>query len=342
MTALPQYDRLEAQGIWRETPDAQRQEVIVSFGDATLVIADDRSARALAHWSLPAMVRRNPGKRPALYAPSEEEGEELELSDPTMIEAIEKVHEVLEARRPHPGRLRSVFSIGAGVVLTGLAIFWLPGALIEQAARVAPAAKRVEIGRQVLAELSTLTGRPCHAPAGDTALSALAARLGGPETTGPAEIAVLPQALSGARRLPGGIVVIGRGLLTYDTPEAAAGQIIAADMAMADRDPLLELLDWAGARAAFKLLTTGDLPASALRGYGQVLLASAPERPADEPLLAAFAAAGVSSTPYAFSIDPSGESVLGLIEADPFRDAPAPQPVLEDADWVALQEICGG
>ena len=342
MTALPQYDRLEAQGIWRETPDAQRQEVIVSFGDATLVIADDRSARALAHWSLPAMVRRNPGKRPALYAPSEEEGEELELSDPTMIEAIEKVHEVLEARRPHPGRLRSVFSIGAGVAVAAIAIFWLPGALIEQAARVAPAAKRTEIGRQVLAELTTLTGRPCHAEAGDAALTALAARLAPPGATGPAEIDVLPQALSGARRLPGGIAVIGRDLIRVDTPEAAAGQIIAAELASQAEDPLLTLLHWAGARAAFRLLTTGDLPATALKGYGEMLLATPPARPADEPLLAAFAAAGVSSTPYAFSVDPSGESVLGLIEADPFRDAPAPRPVLEDADWVALQGICGG
>lgn len=338
MTALPQYDRLEAPGIWRETPQAQRQEVIVSFGDATLVIADDRSARALAHWSLPAMVRRNPGKRPALYAPSEQEGEELELADETMIEAIEKVHAVLEARRPHPGRLRSAFSIGAGVALAGLAVLWLPGALIEQAARVAPEAKRVEIGRQVLAELSTLTGAPCRASAGDAALKALAARLSGPE-----QILVLPQALKGARRLPGKIAVIGRGLIEkVDTPEAAAGQIIAAELAGAEQDPLLTLLRWTGARAAFKLLTTGDLPASALQGYGEVLLATPPARPADEPLLAAFAAAGVSSTPYAFSVDPSGESVLGLIEADPFRDAPAPRPVLDDANWVALQDICGG
>lgn len=337
MTALPQYDRLEAQGIWRETPDAQRQEVIVSFGDATLVIADDRSARALAHWSLPAMVRRNPGKRPALYAPSIEEGEELELSDPTMIEAIEKVHEVLESRRPHPGRLRSVFSLGAGLAVAALVVFWLPGALIQQAARVAPEAKRAVIGRQVLAELATLTGRPCHATAGDEALTALAERLGGPQT-----ITVLPQALKGVRRLPGGIVVIGRDLLRLDTPEPAAGQIIAAELSSADQDPLLALLRWSGARAAFKLLTTGDLPASVLKGYGEVLLATPPDRPADEPLLAAFEAAGISSTPYAFSIDPTGESVLGLIEADPFRDTPAPRPVLEDADWVALQNICGG
>lgn len=338
MTALPQYDRLEAPGIWRETPDAQRQEVIVSFGDATLVIADDRSVRALAHWSLPAMIRRNPGKRPAIYAPTEEPGEELELDDDTIIDAIERVHQVLASRRPHPGRLRGWLSGGAAALAVGLGLFWLPGALIDHAARVAPPAKRVEIGHQVLAELATLTGAPCRTAAGSKALDALAERLSGPE-----EIAVLPQALSGARRLPGRIAVIGRDMVEApDTPEVAAGHIIAAELASADQDPLLALLHWAGMGAAFKLLTTGDLPPGALKGYGKELLDHPPEAPATEPLLAAFAAAGVSATPYAYSLDPSGESVLSLIEADPFKGAPAPRPVLEDAQWIALQEICGG
>ena len=31
---------------------------------------------------------------------------------------------------------------------------------------------------------------------------------------------------------------------------------------------------------------------------------------------------------------------LGLIEADPFRAAPPPRPVLSDTDWVRAQEIC--
>ena len=57
MTALNQYQRLEAAGIWRETPQAQARDVIVSFGDATLVLTDPRSEVPLAHWSLPAVTR---------------------------------------------------------------------------------------------------------------------------------------------------------------------------------------------------------------------------------------------------------------------------------------------
>lgn len=336
MTALPQYDRLEAPGTWRESPQAQRREVIVSFGDATLVIADDRSARALAHWSMSALVRRNPGVRPAVYAPSYEPGEELEIADDTMIDAIEKVRAAIEARRPHPGRLRRTSRNVAIAVLALGVVFWLPGALVDQASRVVPAAKRAEIGRRVLDDLARSTGVPCHSRAGDKALEALAARLHGTR-----EIVVVPHALSGARALPGGVVALGQNTLTGpDTPEVAAGAVIAAQLAQEGEAPLHALLGWAGMGAALKLLTTGDLPAEAVQGYGAVLLSEPPELPEPEALLSAFKAAGVSSTPYAYARDPSGESVLGLIEADPFKGAPAPRPVLEDAEWLALKEIC--
>ncbi|KFE36040.1 hypothetical protein [Thioclava atlantica] len=336
MTALSEYERLEATGIWRPAPDAQREEVILSLGDATLVISDDRSAIARAHWSLAAMIRRNPGERPALYAPSDEPGEELEIDDDLMIAAIEKVQAIIESRRPHPGRLRGVLIGLAAVTLGAVALFWLPGALVDHAARIAPQAKRVEIGRKLLAEFTKMTGTPCHSPAGDGALDALAKRLPGQEA-----IVVLPDALKGARLLPGGLAVIGRDTIDGpDTPEVVAGYLISAQRSAAGERPLHRLLSWLGPSAALRLLTTGDLPDTGIAAYAQQLLQNAPERPKSDILLRAFRDAGVSSIPYAYALDPSGESVLGLIEADPFKGKPAPDPVLEDAQWVALQDIC--
>ena len=60
-------DRLEALGLWRASPKAQRLNVAVSIGDATLTLTD-LSDTPLAHWSLPAVQRLNPGGTPALYA----------------------------------------------------------------------------------------------------------------------------------------------------------------------------------------------------------------------------------------------------------------------------------
>ena len=56
MTALTRYQRIEATGLWRARPEDQRREVVVSLGEATLVITD-LNDRALTHWSLAAVLR---------------------------------------------------------------------------------------------------------------------------------------------------------------------------------------------------------------------------------------------------------------------------------------------
>ena len=60
-TALKKYARLEASALWRAHPDDQRKEVIISIGDATLMISDMRD-QAITHWSLAVVKRANPGK----------------------------------------------------------------------------------------------------------------------------------------------------------------------------------------------------------------------------------------------------------------------------------------
>jgi hypothetical protein len=107
MTALSQYERLEASGLWRASPDEQRREVIISLGDATLTITDMRDI-ALTHWSLAALERANPGKLPAIYHPDGDPGETLELDETAteMLDAIERLRRHIDRRRPKPWRLR--------------------------------------------------------------------------------------------------------------------------------------------------------------------------------------------------------------------------------------------
>lgn len=339
MTALAEYQRLECPGLWRETPEGQRRDVIVSLGDATVMISDSRSEKPLSHWSLPAMVRLNPGKMPALFSPGDDAAETLEIGDTMMVAALEKVHAIIESRRPHPGRLRS---LGLGTVLAGLgalAVFWLPGALASHAAQVLPFAKRQEIGLRLLADLAPSAGVPCSSQLGDRALSHLGQRL---FDGGSTYIFVLPDLPAPSLHLPGGIILLSRAAVEdADVPDAPAGFALAEEQRIEAQDPLEDLLHWAGTRSTFRLLTTGALPEGALDGYALALLTAPPAPVPDEPLLASFRAHGVASTPYALARDPSGESVLRLIEADPFAGSPPPQgPVLSDEDWVALQNIC--
>ena len=333
MTALDRYVRLESDALWRAGPDAQKRDVTLSFGDATLVIADG-AARPLAHWSLPALVRLNQGDVPALYAPDTDESETLEISDTTMVEAIEEVRKALAKARPRPGKLRHWLTGGLIVTTLLLAIFWLPGALTRQTLAVVPATKRAEIGATMLGFVETRTGGLCQSPRAVAATERLSARLFGTGT----QITVARRLPHPALALPGDIIVLDdRVLQATDDPAATAGFLLAAKSAMHNADPLEDLLKEAGLNTTFRLLTTGDIPAAVLRDDTFRRLES-PAKVAPDTLRQRFAAANVPQAPYLAAVD-SQTGSMPDIAPDPL-DGRATPIILTDSDWVALQNIC--
>ncbi len=337
MTALSKYQRLESTGLWRATPDAQRREVIVSFGDATLVLSD-RNETALTHWSLAALKRINPRQRPALYSPGSDDTETLEVEDDLMISSIEKVIAAVSRQSPHPGRLRRTALVAGSAIVLSLIVFWLPGALVSHTASVVPDIARQAIGRQLLENIQRLSGKPCDNANGRRALNAMRLRL----VPGMRRLIILRSGVSETGHLPGGIVLMNRALVEdFENAEVPAGFVIAEALRAENRDTLTELLRTVGLIPTFRLLTSGRIPQDALLGYAEHLLTETPPPPDRDRLLARFGSAGVSSTPYAYALDPSGETTLPLIEADPMRDRET-QPVLGDSDWVSLQNICVG
>lgn len=334
-TAFKQYQRIEATGLWRPSPDEQRREVVVSIGEATLTISDFND-RPLTHWSLAALERQNPGVFPAIYNPDGDPGETLELdqSETTMIEAIDKLQRAIERARPHPGRLRWASVGGVVAAVVALLVFWLPGALQSHVVSVLPQIKRQEIGEMVLRRIERVSGRACNARDAQASLRALAQR------TGVRRVVILPAGVQESLGLPGGIVLLNRALVEdFEDPAVAAGYIIAERARAAQQDPMDELLDRTGTVAAFRLLTTGGLTPGQIDTYTEQVLSEPRPEIADEPLLQSFAQARLPSTPYAYARDITGETVLPLIEADPMAAEPLDQ-VLPDRDWVRLQNIC--
>ncbi|HBG98058.1 MAG TPA: hypothetical protein DDY29_04800 [Rhodobacteraceae bacterium] len=335
MTALEQYERLEAEGLWRPAADAQRREVLVSFGSASLVIAD-RNDVALAHWSLPALTRLNPGKRPALYAPGGEAAETLEIADATMVDAVETVRRALAREGPQRGRIRLVAGLGVALLIGLLGWFWLPGALVNHTVGVVPDEQRVRISRALMAEVTALTGPACTSPRGLSVLGVLSRDL-----LGARRIAVvLPDGVPGAVMLPDGTVLLDRALVEdHDGPEILAAYLVREAVRRTADDPLARMLRDAGTGPTLRLFTSGQLPDRTLRGWAAKLL-RAPQDPVPaEDFLARLAEAGVPSTPYARAIDPAGTATAALIAADPMAGQRAPS-LMSDADWVALQQIC--
>ena len=337
MTVLAKYQRLEAEGLWRPDPSAQRRDVIVSIGDATLTIATAKGS-VLSHWSLPAIYRANPGQMPAVYAPGEDAPETLELSDTEMVDAIEAVLKSIQSGGAHPGRLRSLAIVAALLVIAVASVLWLPQAITRYTASLVPEGARTEIGLRLREEIRRLTGAPCADSAGLRALEKLQTRLF-PE--GRTTLMVLPSALAETAHLPGGTILIGHGLVEdHESPEVLAGFLLAEDIRRRATDPLERLLADAGLRSALRLLTTGELDDEALRRHAEQLVATAPAPVPDPEMIRKLRAADVSGAPYAYAIDLSGEKTAPLIEASTTSgSSPA---LIGDGDWLALQRICEG
>lgn len=341
MTALQEYQRLEASALWRPSPEEQRREVILSIGEATLVISDT-SDRPLTHWSLAAIARANPDETPAIYHPEGDPSETLELAEDeaAMIAAIEKLRTAVERRRPRPGRVRGFGLLASVTLVAAVALLWLPGAMRNHTLTLVPDSKREDLGRSLMTHLERVTGLPCVAPEGLQVLQKLSARL--PDASGQRNALIVIR--SGVRdtvRLPGRILLIGRDLVEdYEEPDVLAGYIIAEQARAEASDPLGRLLEWGGIMASFRMLTTGTLPDDTLRAYAETLLTAPPPEVSDQALKDGFARLSVRATPYAYAKDATGEKTISLIETDPFASAP-PQPLLSDGDWLRLQSICG-
>ncbi len=337
MTALNKYDRIEATGLWRPAPDGQRREVIVSIGDATLVISD-MNDQAITHWSLAAVARTNAGVTPAIYHPDGDEGETLELPEHEgeMISAIESLRTAIAKSRPRPGRLRWLGVTVSIAVVAAVVLFWLPGAMRDNTLRVVPQVKRETLGVALIDRMQRITGPMCSDAAGLRALRRLGSRL---ETF---KLAVVPALGRPALHLPGGVIVLDRSVFEdWEEPDVAAGYILSELATQLERDPLADLLDVVGPWENFRLLTTGEVSGDALDAYAEHLMTAPAHTPDTANLLALFEASDVPATPFARARDITGESTIELIEGDPMQGRDT-EPLLPDSAWLRLQSLCGG
>ncbi|MCT4577781.1 hypothetical protein [Donghicola sp.] len=339
MTALKEYQRLEAVGIWRENPKSQRHNVVVSLGDATIVIMDMQS-RPLTHWSIPAVERANPGVLPAVYHPDGDPSETLEIAadEIMMIEAIEKLRSAIDRSRPKQGRLRWGFLTALAAGLIALSTLWLPDALRAHATNVVPRVKRAEIGTALVNRVMRITGPECRDSLGAPALNRLGAKL--LDSTPRRRLMIIPGGPRRAFHLPGGAILLHKTLVEdYEDPNVMAGFALAEKLRAGRKDPLAAVLEHSNLLAVTQLLTTGSLPTSALDAYAEYILSAAPDPIDADRLIAAFKDKGVATTPYARVLGSEDPTTDTLIARDPYANEMSPQ-LLSDGDWISIQGIC--
>jgi hypothetical protein len=334
MTALKEFERLESLGLWKEGDHAQRREVIVSFGDSTLVISD-KNENALSHWSL-AAVRRVSKGRVTRYSPDDNDEENIEIDDDIMIAAIERIRTSLRRGKPRTGLLRWTLTGIIVACIAGLALFWLPNALINYAARVLPDAKVAELGAMTLRNVHGLTGSPCETPEGRHSLTQLHDRLIGTDN---GKIYIVDIGARNSAHLPGNIILINRQLVEdYTGPEIAAGFVLMEKANAEFKPARISFFETAGTMNTMRFLLTGEIRAASIDAFVAAQVTRDQVAAPSPELLSLFELANMSSKPFA--------TVTRLPDDHPLvTDGPISErttPLMADQDWLALQSICDG
>ncbi|WFE76234.1 hypothetical protein [Roseinatronobacter sp. S2] len=345
-TALKKYHKLEGMGLWSGGVEDQRREVVVSFGDATLVIMDSRSMHVLSHWSLAAIERLNPGQRPALFSPDGDASEVLELDEDLLIDALKELHAALAPPRSMFDRLRLPIMAAFSLVILGIGAFLMPPALVDHTASVVPMAKRTEIADRLLADLVQTGAVSCQSGLGTSALGVLQRRL----FDAPARLVImrgLPQDTPRIQHFPGRLFVMDARLLDQaESVEALAGAFAVAGVRAAADDPLRPLLRHVGVLSTFRLLTSGELRAGAARGYARSVLAAPLAPPDMEAVQLRFDRLDLSLrvfTENPVPLDPAAQQIADALRPDmDTLTQPAHGALLNDGQWVSLLNICDG
>ncbi|MGY6703614.1 hypothetical protein [Roseinatronobacter sp.] len=345
-TALKKYHKLEGMGLWSGGVEDQRREVVVSFGDATLVIMDSRSMHVVSHWSLAAIERLNPGKRPALFSPDGDASEVLELDEDLLIDALKELQLALAPPRSLFDRLRTQIMVGLSLAVLAAGAVLLPPALVDHTASVVPMAKRVEIADRLLADLVQTGAASCQSSLGTSALGVLQRRL----FDAPARLVImrnLPQQAPRIQHFPGRLFVVDARLLDQaESAEALAGAFALAGVRAAADDPLRPLLRHVGVFTTFRLLTSGELRPGAARGYARSVLNAPLAEPDMDAVQLRFDRLVLSPRALAenpVSLDPAAAGVVeGLRAQMDTQTEPAHAALLTDGQWVSLLNICDG
>ncbi len=336
MTALEQFVRLEALGQWRENAKAEPREVVVSFGNATLMLRDIDD-QALGHWSLQATQILRRDESGVTYATDPRAEETLHIADFEMIRAIAAVTAAqtsLPATNSNSLRWLGLSFVAA---LVGAAVWYGPDLLRKQAAISLPPAQALQIGQSILAELESIQGPVCANA--ENATQALMTRL----FTDPLLWKLRVLNLSGrpSASLPGGFILIDTTLLdTLQEPDELAGYVALETVRGSGQAALTAILAEAPLTATLGLFLRGKLDATLTVQVAKQILADT-AMPAPRYDFAAhqlLAKAKINTAPFSSAMVRAGVSYE---RARGFDIATAgTSPALDDQQWVALQNIC--
>lgn len=253
----------------------------------------------------------------------------------------------------------------AVAVLTGLLWFALPR-FAAATAQAIPVSWEVALGEQVFEQVVALFAVPdgerpkfCEAEAGRQALDRLSDRLAAVADSPYAfRVTVLDSEITNAFALPGGRIVILRGLIDFaESPDEVAG-VLAHEMGHVTHRHGTEGIVKSLGLAFFFGVMLGDLGSGIVGLAGETLVSTSfsreAETEADQEALTLLQGAGLSaegvSRFFARLEETYGDmpAALALLSTHPSNESRAQRfagaggaAALSEADWQALKAICG-
>ena len=334
MTALDKYIRLEATGQWIEA-DGHSREVVVSFGNATLVLSDFQD-QPLSHWSLSALNIAEQKADKVIYAPDPDSRERLIIDDAQMVEAIAAVSSDAQnfESTPQVSRnwLRPVTALLV-LLIAGLVVWYGPDALRHKAISLIPQERAVLLGGDVF---DAMDQQRCL-PRGRQGLRELTRVLG---FKGRDAVRVV-KGDARLSALPGAQVMVSDGFLR----KAGSGEELAGWLALAretgrNTSAMQTFIAQQSVGQVLNFLMNGEFSQGDIdwmAAYAQ----KTDMRPSRANLTAALDLLSKSGVP-------DGPFLTAVAKAYPdLRPVPAPSsvtnvaPLIDDQSWVGLQEICG-
>ncbi len=259
MTAIDKYTRLEALGQWRESPELPPLEVVVSFGNATLVLSD-LDENPLCHWAMAATSRLTLDGANAVYTPDTEGYETLEIGDAEMVEAIAQVSRAAITIKRRTPWLRRVF-LTILLVTVGAIFYVAPSMLQGQAVRMTGPESARKLGTDMVA---TLNADICRQPRADTVRELFQSRI---FPDGRA-LLLIARNQPHASVFPGGVVVVGSDALqAMQTPDELA--VLTTTLFMQSEIKLAQLFESSSPRELFEYITSGKLSGERLAKAAQ-------------------------------------------------------------------------
>ncbi len=263
MTALEKYIRLEAVGQWRENPDQSPREVIVSFGNQTLVLSNFKE-NPLSHWALAATRRVSLDGSKALYSPDTEGFETLEIDDADMVEAIAQVSRLTVAPVVRKRKLPA-FLVFLAVVAA--AIYFVPTLMRDQAIRMTEQDSARYLGLEMLAGTAL---EQCSEPSANSAEVILMSRL----FVGNLYRLIVVKSGPEGVVFPGGLLVVGGDVLQGVSSADEFGNWLI-ELTKTDQKPLVDVFKSSSLKSVFQYISSGTIPQEDLNVAAQDLLENA-------------------------------------------------------------------